>query len=404
MNILFVADVSIARVGSGIERVLYEQATRLAAAGHAVHLLTRLDPEIHEQDKETLSGVTEWRYRANRKHPVRFVTDTLKNGGRLFQSLHRDVGFDCLFFHQPLSACAVLFSGTDAHIKKIYTCHSLWPEEYLSRTPLPAGIFKKQFFRIQALARKWMEKRALNGSDRIIALSAYTMEKLRTSHGVPEEKISVIPGGVDLERFRPADDKAVIRRRLDLPAGGVILFTLRNLEPRMGLAALLRAMEKVLQQLPDVHLVIGGDGPLKSSLIEQAERDGLSLRVSFTGFIDEAVLPDYYRMADLFILPTTELEGFGLVTLEAMASGTPVLGTPVGGTQEILEAFDRGFLFDDTSAEAMTRLIREKIGCLIKDPVAFEALRLKTRAFVERRSSWDSNINSMMVVAAATGE
>lgn len=403
MNILFAADVSIARVGSGAERVLFEQATRLAAAGNAVHLLTRLDPHIHRQKKERINDVTEWRYPADPEHPIRFVSGSLKNGGRLFQSLQRDIAFDYLFFHQPLSACVVLFSGKCGHIKKIYTCHSLWHEEYLSRESMTSGLFRKKICRMQALARKWMEKRALNGSDRIIALSRYTMEKLRNSQGITDKKISVIPGGVDLKRFKPADDKTIIRRRMGLPPEAVILFTLRNLEPRMGLSGLLQAMEKIVPQTPNVHLVIGGDGPVKQSLIDQVKRAGLTSQVSFTGFIDEAVLPDYYRMADLFILPTLELEGFGLVTLEAMASGTPVLGTPVGGTQEILKEFDEGFLFDDASGEAMARLILKTIGLLKKDSGVYEALRRKTRAFVEARYSWDRNINDMMAVAAAAG-
>lgn len=403
MNILFASDVTIARVGSGAERVVFEQATRLAAAGNVVHMLTRLAPDIHRQEREEINGVTEWRYQADPDHPVRFVFETMKNGGRLFRHLQRETGFDHIFFHQPCSACAVLLSGRCGRIKKIYTCHSLWHEEYLSRVPKTDGPAENKYFRVLALARKWVEKRALNGADRIMTLSQYTKEKLQKSQGIKGEKISVVPGGVDLERFRPSDDKVSIRRRLGFPVEAFILFTLRNLEPRMGLAELLDAMKKIVLRSPDIHLVVGGDGPLKSSLVEQAEAAGLNGHVSFTGFIDEAVLPEYYRMADLFILPTLELEGFGLVTLEAMASGTPVLGTPVGGTPEILEEFDAGFLFDDVSGEAMARLIGETCRRLTSDPGAFESLRRKTRAFVEAHYSWDRNINTMMSLSSVSG-
>jgi glycosyltransferase involved in cell wall biosynthesis len=297
---------------------------------------------------------------------------------------------------------AVLFSGRSA-VRKIYVCHSLWHEEYLSRHSGPSGVFSHMALKVMARARKRMEKYALDNAGRIVALSGYTRGKLRDRHGIPYEKISVVPGGVDLDRFRPADDRAALRRKLGLPEKRIVLFTLRNLEPRMGLSELLDAMKIVLRETKNVHLVIGGEGPLKQALARQAETAGLASYVTFTGFIKESDLPDYYRMADLFILPTRDLEGFGLVTLEAMASGTPVLGTPVGGTREILESFDRDLLFDDISEEAMARLIIEKTGCVLKTPGAFEVMRLKARAFVERSYSWDRNIDAMLSLASGGG-
>src|SRR5262249_51875396 len=121
--------------------------------------------------------------------------------------------------------------------------------------------------------------------------------------------------------------------------------TIRNLVPRMGLDSLVTAMRQVVDCRPDCYLYIGGSGYLKPQLAEQVEALGLSNNVRFTGFIPEERLSDYYGAADLFVLPTRMLEGFGLVTVEAMASGTPVMGTPVGGTREILQGFDPRFLF-----------------------------------------------------------
>lgn len=402
MNLLFVADASISRVGSGTERVVFEQATRLAAAGHAVHLMTRLVPDIHDQESETIDGATEWRYRADAGHPWRFITDTIYRGGRLFRSLHRDVGFDCVFFHQPLSAMAVLFSGRRG-IRKIYTCHSLWHEEYLSRKSAQSAVSSRLVLEGMARARKTAEKIVLEAADQIVTLSDYTRAKLLASQKIRPGKIAVVPGGVDLDRFRPADDRPALRRKMGLPENRAVLFTLRNLEPRMGLSELLQAMKIVIGRTADVHLVIGGEGPLKPALLAQTERDGLTPHVTFTGFIEENDLPDYYRLADLFILPTRDLEGFGLVTLEAMASGTPVLGTPVGGTLEILEPFDRGLLFDGLSGDAMARLIVEKAGVVLKTPEAFEQLRLKARAFVASRYSWDGNIDALLALASGGG-
>ncbi len=100
----------------------------------------------------------------------------------------------------------------------------------------------------------------------------------------------------------------------------MILFTVRDLEPRMGLKNLICAFKEVIKVVPDGYLVLGGQGPLKNNLVSLSQELGVEDYIKFVGFIPEEDLPDYYRMADVFILPTIELEGFGLITLEALAS------------------------------------------------------------------------------------
>ena len=122
---------------------------------------------------------------------------------------------------------------------------------------------------------------------------------------------------------------------------------------------------------------------------------GVENHVKFTGFVPEDELPDYYRMADLFILPTRELEGFGLVTLEAMACGVPVLGTPVGGTQEILGKFDPNFLFKDITADSMADLIADNYRIIKDNPGKWAEISRRCRKFVEDHYSWDKNIDAL---------
>jgi glycosyltransferase involved in cell wall biosynthesis len=101
----------------------------------------------------------------------------------------------------------------------------------------------------------------------------------------------------------------------------------------MGLEILLRAFRLLAREVPDLHLAIGGSGPLEGMLRALRGSLGLSDRVRFLGYVPEAALPGLYAAADLFVLPTEQLEGFGLVTVEALACGTPVVGTPVGATR-----------------------------------------------------------------------
>jgi glycosyltransferase involved in cell wall biosynthesis len=336
----------------GAERVLYEESTRLAKKGHAVHILTRRLP-YHETDVEQIDGVEEHRYSFQEKLFPFFIKSILSDCRRQFSSLEENFPFDVINFHQPFSAIGVLSSTSSRKVPLVYTCHSLSFEEYISRSFSPRNPIKLLLHHLQVSARKSTEKNVLKRSDRIVVLSEYTSEKLQQTYGLPSSKVSVIPGGVDLERFRPSTDKVRIRARMGLPEDKLILFTVRNLVPRMGLENLITAFEIVQNRHRDLLLVIGGAGPLETALREQARRCGVEDFVRFAGYIPDEDLPSYYQMADLFILPTTELEGFGLVTVEALASGLPVLGTPVGGTKEILTKLGSDYLFDDSTPQSI---------------------------------------------------
>lgn len=384
----------MASVGSGAERVLYEQSVRLARKGYGVVVLTRFLPS-HDAMYEAIDGVHEFRYAVQSKNPVAFLYSTILNGRRVFNMLQRCFRFDCIHFHQPFSAIAVLLSPLAAGIRKIYTCHSLAHEEYISRnTPLggqPMSVIRM----INIFCRKWMEKYSLTHSNQIVTLSQYTREKLLSTHGIPAEKVNVVFGGVDLSRFYPSADKAAIRKRLDIPDDQIILLTVRNLDARMGIENLINALSIVIKAVPNIFLVIGGSGPLLEKLKELTRRLGLDPFIHFTGFIPEDQLSEYYRMADLFILPTTELEGFGLVTLESLASGVPVLGTSIGGTREILSALDPEFLFADITQDAMAALIEKKCRIIIENPSKWAETSHQCRRFVETHYSWDTNLNAL---------
>src|SRR5437899_12651573 len=154
-----------------------------------------------------------------------------------------------------------------------------------------------------------------------------------------------IVGGADVERFHPSGTREAQRQALGLPGDRPLLFTLRNLEPRMGLDTLIRAMATVRERFPRVLLLIGGSGSLRPLLETLTISLSLSEHVRFLGFVPERDLPAYYGAAAAFVLPTRELEGFGLVTVAALACGTPVLGTPGGATPAILEPPTRSLHF-----------------------------------------------------------
>lgn len=393
MRILLVSDVSIHAVIGGAERVLYEQAVGLQRRGHEVHILTRRLPE-HATHEEVIEGVREWRYDIDGSGSLSFLISTLRECRLLFEHLQAEYAFDCINGHQPFSAWAVLRSPRMRGIPFVYTCHSLSFEEFLSRRRIPSGLAGRTLDALNASVRKRIEKKVLAAAARIVVLSGYTQNKLLTVHKTAAERIVIIPGGVDTGRFRPVNDRKSVRFRLGLPADRFMLLTVRNLVPRMGLENLIGAMRDVVRALPEIYLVIGGEGPLKASLLRRRDELHLQENILFTGFVPEADLPDCYRAADVFVLPTVELEGFGLVTLEALASGTPVLGTPVGGTLEILSRLDEKFLFADASQESISQSIIKTGRAYIRQPEQWQQDSRRCQEFAEKYYSWEANIDA----------
>jgi glycosyltransferase involved in cell wall biosynthesis len=206
MSILFVADVSISNVIGGAERVLFEQSTRLSERGHDVHILTRKLGN-QKQSRGVINSVKEWRYDVDKKSSFTFLKTTWHNSKSLFKLLQEKYNFEIINFHQPFSALAVIQSPPNNNAKKIYTCHSLSFEEYISRNVKPKGLTAKALFLLNVIMRRWIEKRVLKKSNEVIVLSQFTQEKLWITHKIPPQKVAVIPGGVDLKRFQPTGDK-----------------------------------------------------------------------------------------------------------------------------------------------------------------------------------------------------
>jgi glycosyltransferase involved in cell wall biosynthesis len=162
----------------------------------------------------------------------------------------------------------------------------------------------------------------------------------------------------------------------------------------MGLENLIRAVEFLKRDSVEFVLCIGGRGYLKGALSQLIKDKNMEENVKLMGFIDDEDLPKYYQAADLFILPTKELEGFGLVTLESLASGVPVIGTSVGGTKEIIIKFDGRFLFTSLEPKTMSADI-QRVLKIIKEETF---LSTKCRQFVIDNYSWNNKVKEIEAV------
>ena len=158
-----------------------------------------------------------------------------------------------------------------------------------------------------------MEAECLHRSSVTTALSQYTIDSIGRIHGIELARaMRLIPGWVDTSRFVPLEDRQLAKTRIGWPTDRPILFTLRRLVSRMGLDRLLNASHRLLEEGLKFHLVIAGSGPLRGRLEEQARALG-SVHVTFLGRLEDRELPLAYGACDAFVLPTAELECFGLI-------------------------------------------------------------------------------------------
>lgn len=207
--------------------------------------------------------------------------------------------------------------------------------------------------RIKMLLENTVYRRA----DRLIVLSRAFSKVLQTQFGITEDRIRIVPGGVDIRSFETTVSRCEARERLGWPVDRPILLTVRRLARRMGLENLVSAIEIVRRQVPEVLLYMAGTGPLAEELQRRVKAAGLENHVRFLGYVKEEQLPLVYRAADLSVVPTVTLEGFGLITVESLASGTPVLVTPVGGLPEVVRDLSPNLIFPDQRVEKMAEYL-----------------------------------------------
>jgi glycosyltransferase involved in cell wall biosynthesis len=203
--------------------------------------------------------------------------------------------------------------------------------------------------------KRLIEQAVYRTGDRFIVLSQAFADILAGEYGVARDAIRIIPGGVDVGRFRTVGSRADARRALGWPVDRPTIVTVRRLVRAKGLERLIDAAVEIRAAIPDVALHIVGTGPLAADLAERVRERGLETTVSFAGFVGEEQLADVYRAADLFVVPTVALEGFGLVVVEALACGTPVVVTPVAGLPEVVRDLDPSLVLASADAPDIAR-------------------------------------------------
>jgi glycosyltransferase involved in cell wall biosynthesis len=340
----------------GAQRLAWDEALYFAAAGHQVTVLAAaLKPDAPEVERN--GNLCLLRYKLREFHPADpRRASAHQNAARDTLRRHVKDTIDVVHGHVllPYLAACDLY---ERHARTIYTIHS--PTTMEMGIEWPSGTLKQNVRRWLGLPLlKRMERECLQRSSIVASDSEFTRQQMIRIHGHQlGSRIQVIPGWVDLQRFSIIADRTAAKKALGWPLDIPVLFTLRRLVRRMGLDRLVRAIGILRDRGHKLRLIIGGAGPLRQELEQMVQALDLSDSVRFLGRVDDTDLPTMYGACDAFVLPTAELECFGLIALEALACGRPVLATPVAAIPEVLSNFEKEWLAATADESGIAALI-----------------------------------------------
>src|SRR3989440_110646 len=334
-------------IEGGLARHVRKLSENLVTLGVDVHVLTR----GHEESpaEEEIRGVFDQRVREPERprELAEFVTwvehmnaDMLAAGVELGD--RHD--FDVVHGHDWLVAAA------GDHLANRF------------RAPLVVTIHATEFGRHQGWVDKHpqsyihgVERWMANRAERVITCSAYMREHVSDVFGLDEDRITVIPNGIDPSELVPVDDLETLRASFAQPHERLVLLVGRLVFEK-GFQLALEALPGLIERLGDVRFIVAGSGTAEHELIEQAGELGLHDHGTFLGWIGDDVLHSLYRIADLTVVPSI-YEPFGLVALEAMASGCPCIVADTGGLREVVPNDDVGLRFRARDPESLARMV-----------------------------------------------
>ncbi len=258
-------------------------------------------------------------------------------------------GVEIVDAHFALYAAAPLLLGRLGRSPTVFHFQGPWAEE---------NVAAHDSSRVRFALRKSLERRVLRRADAFVVLSSAFRRVLLERYRMPPWDIHVWPPAVALDVFTPGE-RASARARLALAPEAFVAACVRRLVPRMGFDVLLDAWTRIEAELPPgATLLLAGDGPLADELGERVAQPPLAGRVRMLGRVSDAELIDVYRAADVAVVPTLAVEGFGLVVLEAAACGTPSIVSDVGGLPDAAAPLDASLVIPAADSAALGARLR----------------------------------------------
>lgn len=361
------------QVVGGLGRHVYELSRCMKAHGAEPHILIPRADGC--PDYEEINGAHVYRIGTPAITAKNFKAWTFGfNREIIRESVHLDQllgGFDLIHAHDWLVA---------------YAARSL---KNVMQVPLVTTIHATEYGRNRGLHNRMQkeihdtEYNLTLDSQQVICCSEFMRNEIDNLFGVNGERVSVIPNGVSITDYDVKYDLG----QLDIPGidkDDRIIFFVGRLVPEKGVAGLIKAFARVSTEIDNAKLVIAGKGPQEKYLKTMVGELELQQRVVFTGFINDDARDQIFSIAEAAVFPSL-YEPFGIVALEAMASGTPVVVTDVGGLSEIVEDGTTGIKVPAADEEALAQALMK----LMQDHALAEKLCKNADKVIKSQFSWD---------------
>lgn len=373
----------------GMNVYVLQIAKELGSLGFYVDVFTRAhdpkDPQIiNIGNQSRLIHITAGPYEEIKESLYQHIP-TYLNKIEEFRTAE-NLNYSLIHSHYWLSGKAGLSLAESWGIPHITTFHTL------ARSKIQARAGESEpYHRVKT------ESEVLQGANALIVSTEQEKEDLSNLYGVSHNSIRTIPAGVDLDLFQPLN-REYAKQSLGISESKILL-SVGRIEPLKGLDLLLRSMA-LLNDIPDIRLIIvGGDTENNQELdrLKLLASDlGISERTTFTGAVEQSDLPEYYSAADAFILPSY-YESFGLVALEAMACGTPVISSRVGGPKSFISSGLNGYLIPWRCPEPYA----QRLEVLIANPCLAESMGISARKKA-KTMSWNTVARRISTVYSET--
>ena len=335
----------------GMSVYIREMAKELSRNGHYIDIFTQhnvgdYDPVIHLYDNVRLVYLSGGTRENISKSSLYAVLPQLFNELESFR-IKENIAYDIIHSHYWLSGILGLKLQSSWNAYHLITYHTIGAVKNLT---CPTENASK--------LRLTNEEKLAKQCDRIIVPTQKDKEYLIQYYDAPCDKIRIVPCGVNFDCFKP-QDKISARRQLALPIHDHIILYVGRFTPVKGLDRLFKSFSSITRPSGSILLMVGGDGersPMTQRLKRKAKAFHIQDRVTFAGRVDQKILPQYYSAADVLAVPSY-YESFGLVALEAMACGTPVVTTSVGAMEKIVKDGVTGYVATDSDTYHFAGLI-----------------------------------------------